>query len=513
MKKIILLHFLLSFGNIYSQWIYEDTNIFGLSTTIFFTDSLNGYLGGYSYSSIDDYILKTTDGGQNWTKNSIVGNPTSIFFINSDTGFCSTSYKHFIYRTTDRGVNWEVIYSDSLPISDIYFQNDSTGWAVGGELWSEGLILKTTDFGNHWERRTLPIMNGLKAIKMLNDSIGYIVGGHPSKIWRTKNRGCDWDLILNESSQSHSFQYLNDISFLNDTIGFAVGSKFLKTLDGGANWEELSFPLLIYYSVFSYKNKSWITASGFNYSYILYTSDNGTNWIPINLSDGIHLSHSYFINDSLGWFCGIGNNVLKTFSGGLTVIKNPSTPVLLRPSQSQINIDIPIELEWSAQNYVFFQIQICNDSLFQKSIVDSVIIENKILIDSSCLKPYTTYYWKVRSKNIVEISDWSNINKFTTGLVLGISDKVILTNFNLTQNYPNPFNPVTTIQYEIPSLEHVSIKIYDMLGRQVAILVDEQKPAGSYHIEFDAHSLPSGVYFYRLQAGSFVETKKLVLLK
>jgi hypothetical protein len=83
----------------------------------------------------------------------------------------------------------------------------------------------------------------------------------------------------------------------------------------------------------------------------------------------------------------------------------------------------------------------------------------------------------------------------------------------LHQNYPNPFNPSTTIKYSIPELSFVTIKVYDVLGSEVVTLVSEEKPAGSYEIEFDATALPSGVYFYQLKADSFVETKKMVLMK
>lgn len=85
--------------------------------------------------------------------------------------------------------------------------------------------------------------------------------------------------------------------------------------------------------------------------------------------------------------------------------------------------------------------------------------------------------------------------------------------FFLSQNYPNPFNPSTVIIYQLPTAGNVKLKVYDLLGREVANLVEEYKLAGSHEIEFNAGNLTSGVYFYRLQAGSFVETKKLVLLK
>ena len=85
--------------------------------------------------------------------------------------------------------------------------------------------------------------------------------------------------------------------------------------------------------------------------------------------------------------------------------------------------------------------------------------------------------------------------------------------FNLEQNYPNPFNPSTTIKYSIPKQSYVTLKLYDILGREVATLVNAEKPAGNYLVEFNAANLPSGVYFYRIQAGSFNQVRKMLLLK
>jgi hypothetical protein len=85
--------------------------------------------------------------------------------------------------------------------------------------------------------------------------------------------------------------------------------------------------------------------------------------------------------------------------------------------------------------------------------------------------------------------------------------------FTLEQNYPNPFNPITTINYQIPEFSFVTLKVYDILGNEVSILVNEGQFTGSYEVKLDATELPSGVYFYQLKAGSFVETKKMVLMK
>jgi hypothetical protein len=87
------------------------------------------------------------------------------------------------------------------------------------------------------------------------------------------------------------------------------------------------------------------------------------------------------------------------------------------------------------------------------------------------------------------------------------------TEYALKQNYPNPFNPSTKIKYQIPKLSFATLKVYDVLGSEILTIVNEEKPAGSYEILFNAMNLSSGIYFYQLKAESYIETKKMVLLR
>ena len=117
----------------------------------------------------------------------------------------------------------------------------------------------------------------------------------------------------------------------------------------------------------------------------------------------------------------------------------------------------------------------------------------------------------VENNYIYDISD----NTFTIDIISNMEEVLegIPTEFDLTQNYPNPFNPSTTLAYSIPKESHVSLKIYDVMGREVVELVNGKQTAGAYSVEFDAASLASGTYFYKLTAGEFVSVKKMVLLK
>jgi hypothetical protein len=107
------------------------------------------------------------------------------------------------------------------------------------------------------------------------------------------------------------------------------------------------------------------------------------------------------------------------------------------------------------------------------------------------------------------------INGVKYGSVLSIPEihSTVPTNLALFQNYPNPFNPSTTINYELPKSSEVRLSVFDILGREVSVLVNERREAGVHEVKFDSSNLASGVYFYRLQAGNFVQSKKLVIVK
>ncbi|RKY92064.1 MAG: hypothetical protein DRQ13_10780 [Ignavibacteriae bacterium] len=113
------------------------------------------------------------------------------------------------------------------------------------------------------------------------------------------------------------------------------------------------------------------------------------------------------------------------------------------------------------------------------------------------------------------VNGWKIINTYIITGIETSSDCIKI--YSLTNNYPNPFNPSTIIKYSVPENEYVTLKVYDAIGNEISTLVNEEKQAGNYEVEFSAPggatSLSSGIYFYRLQAGSFVETKKMVLLK
>ena len=109
-------------------------------------------------------------------------------------------------------------------------------------------------------------------------------------------------------------------------------------------------------------------------------------------------------------------------------------------------------------------------------------------------------YWRWPMNNITSVEDEG-------------TDNLLTVEYFLLQNYPNPFNPSTKIKYSIPQASNVVIKVFDILGKEIETLLNEEKQIGTYEITWYSENLPSGVYFYRLKAGDFVETKKMVLMK
>ncbi len=190
-------------------------------------------------------------------------------------------------------------------------------------------------------------------------------------------------------------------------------------------------------------------------------------------------------------------------------------PVPFSPDNSDTISTQPVVFRWGTYGIISsFHLQVATDPSFNNIIIDTTGLRATVLTDSSLAKG-NFYYWRVNNTNSSGTSNWSDTVNFYISTTVGIKDSknTLPQNYFLSQNYPNPFNPSTTINYEIPKSSLVILKVYDVLGREVATLVDEEKPAGRYNITFDASKYSSGVYFYRISAGGFSLIKKMVLLK
>ncbi len=195
-----------------------------------------------------------------------------------------------------------------------------------------------------------------------------------------------------------------------------------------------------------------------------------------------------------------------------------SLPQLLNPADSATQVSSSPILEWtSVTNAVSYKLLVATSSAF---LASSIIVNQNGLTSHSFqlsnLLPNKTYYWKVAASTATYSTNFTTARRFTTGNTTDLSDENLHSKYFMHQNYPNPFNPSTVISYQLSASSNVVLKIYDVLGKEVATLIDnEWKEAGfhNYKLLIINYQLPSGIYFYKLQAGGFVQTKKMILLR
>ena len=167
---------------------------------------------------------------------------------------------------------------------------------------------------------------------------------------------------------------------------------------------------------------------------------------------------------------------------------------------------ITLRLRWHASvRAVSYRLQVSTDAPFATTVFDDSTIVDTVK-EVGPLDNSTTYYWRVSAKNDGWITDYSPVWNYVTEAPPQI--------YALNQNYPNPFNPTTLIPYELPTETVVTLKLYNVLGQVVQVVIDgkDQKP-GRYTATLDATNLAAGAYFYRLTAGPFAATKKLLVIK
>lgn len=188
-------------------------------------------------------------------------------------------------------------------------------------------------------------------------------------------------------------------------------------------------------------------------------------------------------------------------------------PTPLSPSNGSLGTAIPVGLVASSvQNAVSYEFQVSRTQDF--SVLDYTATQPTSYVNIHVLYWNNIYYWRVRAVTTTGTSGWSMVWSFTTGSMTDVDDKNVLpVKFGLMQNYPNPFNPTTSIKYDVSSIQYINITAYDILGREVAVLVNEQKTPGRYEVQFDGSKLSSGIYIYKFQAGNFSATKKMILMK
>jgi photosystem II stability/assembly factor-like uncharacterized protein len=400
---------------------------------ITFVDSLLGFgVTGDNTVGDTNYIIKTTNGGDNWNIiYSIYKDLTRVIFLNSNTGFVSGGYNGIngiILKTTNGGINWQLInVPDELRCDDMAVLNKDTILIVD-QSGFDG-VWRTTNGGNNWN---LIYAGGFsvtpKRIYMYNSFIGFFCDDFYT--FKTSNGGFNWTKINGEDG-------FTQIKFIDSLTGWkANGTLMKKSTDGGLNWVNQQLPIPSVGTIswgmyhFSLINKDTIWGVGGSYQYpnlqnrgVIYrTTNGGNNWLYQILDTVIikipNFHFIQFYNSKIGWVY-TGNKGIHTKNGGDTVFL----------SVSKINSEIP-------------------------------------------------------------------------------------SGYTLFQNYPNPFNSMTNVKVQMLKRGFAEIKIFDITGRLIEILIKQNLHTGEFAFNFNASDLTSGIYFYSLFVdGIRIDTKKLVLIK
>lgn len=396
-----------------------------------------------------------------------------IIFTDSLNGW-ACGLNGTIIHTSDGGESWSLQNTNTTnPVIDIYFLDNQKGWALTWELNNPPFgtyLLKTTNGGMNWNSEYIPLdLEFFRAVFFVNENFG-LIGDRAT--YYTLNSGLTWNLSYRDSDMVANLPFYQ-IKMISDSLGFACGGVLdnagiiWKTTNGGKNWKTNAISPDEIFEIFIFDSLNVIALSGDpEYRYgvgLIKTSDGGETWLyeelPINaVCFGID-----FRNEQEGWSAA-GFKFLYTNDRG------NSWSEMEAPDSS-----IVYDVQFSNERKGFACGQ---NGVLLKYNPDPISVEDRKIND--------------------------------------------LSGFQLLQNYPNPFNQSTIVRYSLPgnaeTIYRVSLRVYDILGNEVAALVDEYRPAGVYEVEFSTgqnsgSEIASGIYFIRLQAGNLIETKKMILLK
>lgn len=336
-------------------------------------------------------------------------------------------------------------------------------------------------------------------------------------------------ITITSSDMANTFAVGNNAENHQDTL---ISSINIGSLGGGNSWDFTMIQSDITGTVTSVDPATTPYISDFpgaNFANHTVTTNQGTT---------LDLYFYLRLNDSLGYM-GSGSTI-NLLPGFITFLMND-------PNKIQAVLPMTYNTNWN-ENFtqtVIIEINGIPFSTVTSSVSNSAVVdaygtmtlpnipvldvlrlrEETTITTNSISTTFTTFTFISRGgagvavtavvpippvSGVIDIDGASYNGVLATGVekIYGLPD-----NYFLSQNYPNPFNPSTVISFQLPVSSQATLKVFDVLGNEVAALVNEEKPAGGYSIDFNASNFPSGIYFYRLQAGSFVETKKMIFLK
>lgn len=404
----------------------------------------------------------------------------------------------FLTYSISYSQSWVQQYSSTTAsIYDLSFLNINTGYAG----CTSGIMLKTTNSGMNWTRMLNGYTFNIIKIKFFDPNFG-VAGGE--KLLKTTNGGLNWNLVRDTI-------YANDVHFLNQNEWWICSSSphsNLKTTDQGVSWQSIGETDLIQPSIFFVdQNTGWISGKfitgSFIPTHISKTTNSGSQW-------GTQFSQISQQNN--GWIYDI---LFTDLNKGYALYWDFSQTKILKTTNGGLNWQGTATPMRKLKNLFFideFTGWACGDSGYVYKTMNSGLTWMIEQI-SPALNLNAIYF--VNNETGWVCAAGGIIYKTTNGGITAIQQtgNEIPITFSLSQNYPNPFNPATQISFEIPKTSIVNLTLYDATGRVIAQLVNQQLSPGSYKVDWDASNYPSGVYYYRLQAGEYTETKKMVLIK
>jgi photosystem II stability/assembly factor-like uncharacterized protein len=416
--------------------------------------------------------VKSSHSQQYWlTLNSPTNvNLSSCSFADSLRGWVAGDSGKIVH-TDDGGQNWTYQYSSvgDENIVSIFFLNERLGWGVSWDITFDtnsygSNILSTTNGGTNWQHIRYPVEDiFINCVTFVDSLTGYLVG-YPGIFVKTTNGGLNWMQVEIDSSFFAGFPP-NKIEFYNPQYGFACGGVMdlagviWRTTDFGESWSAMGIGPEPLFGIEIFNTQNALCVGG-DLEYgpsTSSTTNGGNNWSYNTFGFfGIAFSVS-FRTRAEGWApLGFSQQWMYTIDSG-RIWRDFDTPDSSR--------------------------------IYDVQFTD---IRNGFAVgDNGVILKYNSTIINVPNKN----------------------QNIIPTENILYQNYPNPFNPNSKINFQISKLNHVKLVVYDVLGREIITLINEQLEPGIHEVGFDGTDLSGGLYFYTLIAGDFFETKKMVLIK
>ena len=502
-----------------STWVQYNTGSYNDVKSIAFVNANTGIVVGRHTG-----VFRTTNGGVNWIKFSNAVDSSRIYYSVTNAGanrFVYAGDGGIIYRSINSGANFTRIsksFTDET-INCISFINNLTGIACG----NNGAIFKTINGGTSWTQQTCPNAGNILKVRLLDINTGFAIATN-GRIYKTTNGGNILNLIYFDSlANGWSTADIPDKQTLFVTGGFCKHAGALTT-NGGTSWDtayvdcECGPPPIptgcTTQNLVSMASKNvFFIAGGHSdphmpgYPYVLFSYGGGSHSFSFEGGgDNNLIGFAAYADTNYGIAYGTRGRVMRT-NNSFRTYSDYWYPI---GGFSYINyLSLADSLNCIAK--ISFSQSGFNCSGIYKSINGGInwalcgVLSNSL----TGLKYYNFNF-------AVSWGPYGGIiSNNNPGIILQTNPPLseVSASYKLYQNYPNPFNPSSIIRFQIKDSRFVMLKVYDIIGREIETLVNENLKPGIYEVKFDGSKLASGVYFYKLQAGDFHETKKLILLK